>query len=85
MVYFYTRIIIPKSLQSRTLTIAHEGHQGIAKTKALLRTKVWWPGLDTAVESLVKSCLPCQSATIQAPQPKAPLIMISQTMECSIR
>ncbi|CAB4029109.1 hypothetical conserved 1030 [Paramuricea clavata] len=70
-----TRIIIPKSLQSRTLPIAHEGHQGIAKTKALLRTKVWWPGLDTAVESLVKSCLPCQSATIQAPQPKAPLIM----------
>ena len=36
---------------------------------------MWWPGLDTAVESLVKSCLPCQSATIQAPQPKAPLIM----------
>ncbi|CAB4006959.1 Transposon Tf2-9 poly, partial [Paramuricea clavata] len=70
-----TRIIIPKSLQSRTLPIGHEEHQGIAKTKALLRTKVWWPGLDTAVESLVKSCLPCQSATIQVPQPKSPLIM----------
>jgi hypothetical protein len=37
-----TRIIIPKSLQSRTLAIAHEGHQGIAKTKALLRTKMAW-------------------------------------------
>ena len=70
-----TRIIIPKSLQSRTLAIAHGRQQGIAKTKAQLRTKVWCPGLNTAVESLVKSSLPCQSATIQGPQPKAPLIM----------
>ena len=33
---------------------AHEGHQGIAKTKALLRKKVWFPGIDSAVEKKVK-------------------------------
>jgi hypothetical protein len=38
-----TRIVIPKFLQNSTLAIAHEGHQGIAKIKVLVRTKVGWP------------------------------------------
>ncbi|CAB3997487.1 hypothetical protein BOX15_Mlig023251g7, partial, partial [Paramuricea clavata] len=33
------RIVIPRSLQQRVLELAHQGHQGIAKTKARLRTK----------------------------------------------
>lgn len=53
-----TRIVIPKSLRQRTMAISHEGHQGIAKTKTLLRTKVWWHGLDAEVEKIVKNCLP---------------------------
>ena len=24
----------------------HDGHQGIVKTKQLLRSKYWWPGMD---------------------------------------
>ena len=31
-----SRIIIPKSLQKRAVDIAHESHQGLSKTKALL-------------------------------------------------
>ena len=57
------RIVIPKSLRERVLSLAHTGHQGIAKNKQLLRTKVWWPGIDKDVESLVKSCVPCQATT----------------------
>ena len=34
------RIVIPQSLRQRILILAHQGHQGIAKTKARLRTKV---------------------------------------------
>ena len=34
------KIIIPKSLQTRVLDLAHESHQGIVRTKQLLRAKV---------------------------------------------
>ena len=33
-------ILIPTSLQNRAMVLAHEGHQGIVKTKKLLREKV---------------------------------------------
>ena len=38
-----SRIIILESLRGEVLRLAHEGHQGIVKTKARLRMKVWWP------------------------------------------
>ena len=41
-----TRIVIPQSLRKQVLHLAHEGHQGIVKTKGRLRTKVWWPKMD---------------------------------------
>ena len=62
------RIIIPSKLRKQTLNLAHEGHQGIVKTKARLREKVWWPGIDRDAELLVKSCKPCQ---LVGPLPKA--------------
>lgn len=49
-----TRIIMPKALQQKTISLAHEGHQGITKTKARLRTKVWWPLMDKAVEEFCR-------------------------------
>ena len=57
------RIVVPTKLQGETVDIAHSGHLGIAKTKALLREKVWFPMMDKMVEQKVKSCLPCQIAT----------------------
>ena len=56
-------IVIPYHLQKQVLDIAHEGHQGMVKTKQLMREKVWFPYMDTKVESMIKSCLPCMSAT----------------------
>ena len=57
------RIFVPRNLQHRVVELAHEGHQGICKTKALLCTKVWFPGVDTAAEEAVKRCIPCQANT----------------------
>ena len=48
-----TRTVIPKIMQQRVIDLAHEGHQGIAKTKSLLREKVWFAGIDGAVEKKV--------------------------------
>ena len=57
------RIVIPTALQNKTVDIAHEGHLGIVKTKALMREKVWFPSMDKLVETNVKSSLACQIAT----------------------
>lgn len=55
-----TRIVIPQSLRSRVLRLAHEGHQGIMEIKTPLRTKVWWPKKDTDAEKVCRSCPGCQ-------------------------
>ena len=43
------RIVMPEALRDRTLAIAYQGHQGVVKTKQLLRTKAWWPKIDQHV------------------------------------
>ena len=40
------RLVLPVTLRSRALHIAHEGHQGLTKTKQLLCEKIWFPGID---------------------------------------
>ncbi|KAJ1193725.1 hypothetical protein NDU88_003021 [Pleurodeles waltl] len=40
------RLVVPQSLQLRIVGLEHAAHQGIVKTKARLRCKVWFPGLD---------------------------------------
>ncbi|XP_046841052.1 uncharacterized protein K02A2.6-like [Xenia sp. Carnegie-2017] len=57
------QIIIPESLREKVVNIAHEGHMGMSKTKALLREKVWFPRIDELVNEKVKSCLACQITT----------------------
>jgi transposase InsO family protein len=55
-----TKIVIPESLRKKVLIIAHEGHQGCAKTKERLRTKVWWPKIDRDAEQICRQCYACQ-------------------------
>lgn len=55
------RIVLPTSLRSTCVDLAHEGHLGIVKTKRLLRSRVWFPGLDDLVETKIRSCLACQA------------------------
>ena len=55
-----TRIVIPQSLRSEVLRLAHEGDQGIVKMKNRLRTKVWWPKIDHDAAQVCKSCHGCQ-------------------------
>uniref|UniRef100_A0A224Z9X1 RNA-directed DNA polymerase n=1 Tax=Rhipicephalus zambeziensis TaxID=60191 RepID=A0A224Z9X1_9ACAR len=61
-----TRLVLPTNLQERAIQLAHRGHQGIIKTKQLLREKVWFPGMDKLVHTLIKGCLPCQAAVPQS-------------------
>ena len=53
----------PDSLQRHVILLAHDGHQGIVKTKVLLRSKVWFPNIDKKVESFIATCESCQINT----------------------
>jgi hypothetical protein len=57
------RIVTPKELQMRVIDLANEGHQGIVRTKQLLREKVYFPGIDKLVEKTCKSCILCLAST----------------------
>lgn len=62
--YGGTRIVVPK------VRLAHEGHQGVVKTKYRLQSKVWWLGIDKDVENLCKVCNGCQvTSSCDQPDP----------------
>ncbi|XP_053403127.1 uncharacterized protein K02A2.6-like [Mercenaria mercenaria] len=71
-----TRLCIPDSLQQKVVKLAHEGHQGRVRCKALLRETCWFPYMDTRVDEMCKNCIPCMSAspsTTQEPIKPSPL------------
>ena len=64
-----TRIVIPKAMRKGILEKLHEGHQGIAKTRECARQSVWWPGLSSQIEQMVKSRQTCCKFQSQGAQP----------------
>ena len=56
-------IVIPQPFKLKILEIAHNQYQGISKTKARLREKVWWPGLSADAKNYIKSCYACRLTT----------------------
>lgn len=62
-----TRIVVPRILRDKVVRLAHEGHQGVVKTKYRLRSKVWWPGMDKDAENVCKVCHGCQVTSSYVP------------------
>lgn len=54
------RIVLPTKLRKQAITLAHEDHAGITKSKQRMRSKLWWPQMDKEIEEHVKFCHPCQ-------------------------
>lgn len=54
-----TRVIIPAALQLKILNLIHAGHQGIVKSRARAKMSVWWIGLSSQLENLVRNCPNC--------------------------
>jgi len=55
-----TRVVLPQTLVQRAVDLAHSGHQGVVKTKELLKRHVWFPRSSETVERTVKRCLHSQ-------------------------
>ena len=54
-----SRLVIPSTLRKEILTKLHSSHQGISKRRERARQSVWWPGLATELEEMVKKCPEC--------------------------
>ena len=69
------RVVIPKTLHKRILHDFHTGHLGINRMKSLIRSYVFWLGMDSDVTDMVSKCKGCIRAaqsppTSQEPWPK---------------
>ncbi|XP_029156062.1 uncharacterized protein K02A2.6-like [Nylanderia fulva] len=53
------RAAIPTDMQKLILNELHATHLGIVKIKMLARSYVWWPTINSDIESLVKECKIC--------------------------
>lgn len=56
----YTRVVIPKSLQSQTLKLLHDGHWGITRMKQLARQFIWWDNIDIDITEMASKCDICK-------------------------
>ena len=54
------RVVIPRTLRGKVLTVLHEVHPGMNRMKSLARSFVWWPGMDMDIEERVRHCSICQ-------------------------
>ncbi len=62
-----SRLVLPAMLHVRAVELTHEWHQGLTKTKTLLRSKVCFSGIDSMAE------IPCESAYLAKPTATAEL------------
>ncbi|KAL1456072.1 hypothetical protein WDU94_000826 [Cyamophila willieti] len=68
-------VAIPKSLQSKLLTMAHENletgcHLGSAKILSLLSNRYYWPSMVQDLTYLIKTCKGCQLRKAPKSAPK---------------
>nr|AAW27509.1 SJCHGC07189 protein [Schistosoma japonicum] len=59
---FGDRVVIPKSLRHKVLSQLHSAHPGVVRMKALARSYVYWPNIDTDVMNYVLRCSKCAQA-----------------------
>lgn len=64
------KIVMTTKLRDKAVALAHEGHQGMNRTRSKVwskvRSKVWFPRLNEKVEKAVQNCLPCQTIRMLA-------------------
>ena len=48
------------ALRDWVVDLGYSAHQGVDATKRQLRVRLWFPGMDKALERRVSSCLACQ-------------------------
>lgn len=68
-----TWLVVPGDLRESLIRIAHEGHQGMVRTKKRLREIYWWPKMDLSVANKISACQLCLSLDKTAKTSTPPL------------
>ena len=86
----FQALVIPVSYAKVVLKLAHDqlGHNGTARTYALVKRMFYWKGLKKDTENYVKTCHVCQKYNIQSVRytpghfeiPEAPMDFISMDL-----
>ena len=69
LLFYNSRIVVPKALQKETLQRIHMGHLGIEKCKKRTSSSVWWPGVMQQVAQVVQNCQECAKQTKPGKKP----------------
>ena len=68
-----SRLLIPSSMRLDVLDKLHHGHLGITKCRERAKQSVWWPGISTQIQDLIKNCRTCARYYKNKPEPLNPL------------
>ena len=61
------KIVVPRSLQSDVIGLAHDCHLGSDKTVGLIRETCWFPKMTQMVREYVETCKGCLAAVSNTP------------------
>ena len=64
-----SRVVISSVLQSKVLQLLHEVDWDISRMKQMARRHVWWPKINSDIESMVQRCSACRTVA-KAPDQK---------------
>ena len=71
------QVVLPESLRQTAFEAHHShmtaSHRGVRKTKSALQSRYYWPGLTSAVHSLVTRCHVCASKKTWGKKRRTPL------------
>ena len=76
LLVYQDRLIVPESsnLRTRIIDEAHStlttAHPGRNKTRAILKTRYWWPRMAGDIDRFVKNCMVCKASKV--PKDKTP-------------
>lgn len=66
------KVVLPEVLRSKILDELHTSHLGIVKTKALARSKFWFPKVDEAIDKMIGECSIC--VCLRPAPPRSPIV-----------
>lgn len=53
------RIVVTKALQSEVINFIHQVHQGVVKCRRRAQSSVWWLGVNSEIDLVIKNCPKC--------------------------
>ncbi|CAB0000711.1 unnamed protein product [Nesidiocoris tenuis] len=58
-IFYGIRVYIPKKFRHQILQELHQAHIGVVKMKGLARSYVYWPKINSDIESTTRNCQQC--------------------------